>query len=271
MVPFGDEPPTDYQRPRGPSITTQSTRSQTAATSPGQQGLPTPNQSSYGLTKSPEQISADYPLTSQVGSSVQPARYAPTPIDDLPHFGNTPITQSSRFSPKLPDSRPTTPKARTFGVPLEEVISRENGTLPHIVMQCVIAIDQFGLTTEGIYRISGGAKTVAKLKHLFESEPDNVDFRTPAGYYDDIHAVAGILKQYLRELPDPLLTKAFYDNFINASGIYRVKVGLMTALEVDIQRRDAVHSFVNDLPDANYSCIRTLALHLHKYDVLWHC
>jgi hypothetical protein len=40
---------------------------------------------------------------------------------------------------------------------------------------------------------------------------------------------------------------------------------MMVAIEPDFHRRDAIHSLVNDLPDANYSCIRTLALHLHKY------
>jgi hypothetical protein len=36
-------------------------------------------------------------------------------------------------------------------------------------------------------------------------------------------------------------------------------------LEPDFHRRDAIHSLINDLPDANYSCVRMLALHLHKY------
>jgi len=40
---------------------------------------------------------------------------------------------------------------------------------------------------------------------------------------------------------------------------------LIVAIEPEIHRRDAVHSLVNDLPDANYSCLRTLALHLNKY------
>jgi hypothetical protein len=39
----------------------------------------------------------------------------------------------------------------------------------------------------------------------------------------------------------------------------------MVAIEPDFHRRDAIHSLVNDLPDANYSCLRTLALHLHRY------
>ena len=31
---------------------------------------------------------------------------------------------------------------------------------------------------------------------------------------DDIHAVAGLLKQYIRELPDPLFTHKYYETFI---------------------------------------------------------
>jgi Rho GTPase-activating protein RGD1 len=45
------------------------------------------------------------------------------------------------------------------------------------------------------------------------------------------------------------------------------KLQLTLAIEPDFHRRDAIHSLINDLPDANYSCIRTLALHLHKYDL----
>jgi hypothetical protein len=76
------------------------------------------------------------------------------------------------------------------------------------------------LTTEGIYRVSGSVSTLAKLKQMFDFEPDHIDFRTPAGFFGDIHAVAGILKQYLRELPDPLLTKAYYSDFIRVARIH---------------------------------------------------
>jgi len=89
--------------------------------------------------------------------------------------------------------------------------------LPLVVDQCVKAINQFGLKTEGIYRVSGSASTIAKLKQLFDFEPDQVDFRTPAGFFGDIHAVAGVLKLYLRELPEPLLTKAYYADFMRVA------------------------------------------------------
>ena len=37
----------------------------------------------------------------------------------------------------------------------------------------------------------------------------------------DIHAVAGLLKRYFRELPDPLFTDALYMNFVQALGEWR--------------------------------------------------
>lgn len=34
----------------------------------------------------------------------------------------------------------------------------------------------------------------------------------------DIHAVAGLLKMYLRDLPEPLLTDYLYPHFLEANG-----------------------------------------------------
>ena len=34
-------------------------------------------------------------------------------------------------------------------------------------------------------------------------------------YISDLHVVAGALKQYIRELPEPLLTFALFDEFLN--------------------------------------------------------
>jgi hypothetical protein len=70
---------------------------------------------------------------------------------------------------------PQAQKGHTFGVPIEEVLSRENATLPLIVAQCVIAVDQYGLQTEYIYRASGSVITLANLKHLFDFEPEHID------------------------------------------------------------------------------------------------
>jgi Rho GTPase-activating protein RGD1 len=94
-----------------------------------------------------------------------------TPQADLPS------TSGEQFHPPVPTPpkpvaeqslRPSIPKGHAFGVPIGELVAQENVTLPPIVAQCVVAVEQFGLRTEGIYRVSGSASTLAKLKHLFD-------------------------------------------------------------------------------------------------------
>lgn len=44
-----------------------------------------------------------------------------------------------------------------------------------------------------------------------------VDFTNPETFYHDVNSVAGLLKQFFRDLPDPLFTAALYSKFIDAA------------------------------------------------------
>ena len=44
-----------------------------------------------------------------------------------------------------------------------------------------------------------------------------VDFRNPEAFHHDVHVPASLLKSFLRELPDPLLTRQRYSDFIEAA------------------------------------------------------
>lgn len=48
------------------------------------------------------------------------------------------------------------------------------------------------------------------------TSPD-LDFRNPENFFHDVNSVAGLLKQFFRDLPDSLLTREYYDNFIEAA------------------------------------------------------
>ena len=77
---------------------------------------------------------------------------------------------------------------------------------------------------EGIYRKSGGAKQMRQIQQLFDQNqiPNLADDKQ----WNDISAVAGVLKQYFRDLPDPLFTFQFHNDFIKATGklsMYLVK------------------------------------------------
>jgi hypothetical protein len=69
------------------------------------------------------------------------------------------------------------------------------------------------LKTEGIFRLSGSANVINEYKRKFDAgEP--VDFMKES----DCHAVTGIIKLYLRELPEPLLTFDLHPYFMAMDG-----------------------------------------------------
>lgn len=106
-----------------------------------------------------------------------------------------------------------------------------------IVYQCIQAVELFGLTVEGIYRLSGNTLHIQRMKAMFDNgkfrkgplldklsylpyrweDSSQVDFTNPENFYHDVNSVAGLLKQFFRELPDPLFTNERYQDFINAA------------------------------------------------------
>jgi len=149
---------------------------------------------------------------------------------------------------KLPPLRPV------FGVSLDDLFNRDQSAVPMIVIQCILAVDTFGLDVEGIYRLSGTSSHVNMLRDQFNHNGGaSIDFRNPANFYHDVNSVATLLKQFFRDLPDPLFTHVGYSSFINAARI-----------DDENARRDALHQSINDLPDPNYATLRALVLHLHR-------
>ena len=137
--------------------------------------------------------------------------------------------------------------------------------MPMVVYQCLQAVDTFGLEVEGIYRLSGTASHVAKLRATFDSPSEPPDFRVPENFFHDIHSCTGLLKQFFKSLPDPLLTNENYQAFIEAARKYsrlaRLPLSLNTAdIDDDTTRRDSLHALVNSLPDPNYATLRALTL-----------
>ena len=174
----------------------------------------------------------------------------------VPGAGPGPVRQFSNQLPSGASMSPshTLPPLRpVFGISLEELFQRDQNAVPIVVMQCILAVDTFGLDVEGIYRLSGNAAHINTLKSQFDHNASQVDFRNPANFFHDVNSVATLMKQFFRDLPDPLFTQVGYEGFIEAARI-----------EDDNQRRDALHQNINDLPDPNYATLRALVLHLHR-------
>ncbi|KAK8122514.1 Rho GTPase activator (Rgd1) [Apiospora sp. TS-2023a] len=144
---------------------------------------------------------------------------------------------------------------QVFGVTLDRLYERDGLAVPMVVYQCIQAVDLYGLAVEGIYRLSGSATHIQKLKNGFDTDSDsrNLDFRNPENFFHDVNSVAGLLKQFCRDLPDPLFTAEHYSGFVEAA-----------KADDDIVRRDSLHAIINSLPDPNYATLRALTLHLHR-------
>ncbi|KAI4713325.1 hypothetical protein J4E89_002305 [Alternaria sp. Ai002NY15] len=223
------------------------------------------------------------PLSPQGPSSLEPsfggpAQLPPSSLQSQPQPSQAPQFSNSPYSPVGPTPYPQSDYPRgpvgqataqqtsgilynnaqppvnpVFGVTLEDLFHRDGSPVPMVVYQCIQAVDLYGLEVEGIYRIPGTSSHIQQMKALFDSDASQVDFRNPESFQHDVNSVAGLLKQFFRELPDPLLTREFYGKYIDAARI-----------DDETMRRDSMHALINALPDPNYATLRALVLHLHR-------
>uniref|UniRef100_A0A8C4MQH0 BCR activator of RhoGEF and GTPase n=1 Tax=Equus asinus asinus TaxID=83772 RepID=A0A8C4MQH0_EQUAS len=119
---------------------------------------------------------------------------------------------SREFSLKRMPSRKQT---GVFGVKIAVVTKRERSKVPYIVRQCVEEIERRGMEEVGIYRVSGVATDIQALKAAFDVNNKDVSVMMSEM---DVNAIAGTLKLYFRELPEPLFTDEFYPNFAEGIG-----------------------------------------------------
>uniref|UniRef100_A0A7M4G1Z5 Myosin IXB n=1 Tax=Crocodylus porosus TaxID=8502 RepID=A0A7M4G1Z5_CROPO len=138
-------------------------------------------------------------------------------------------------------------ESRHFGVCVSSLTSDKN-SVPVVLEKLLEYVEMHGLYTEGIYRKSGSANRIKELKQLLESDPNSVKLEN-----FPIHTITGILKQWLRELPDPLMTFAQYSDFLRA-----------VELPGKQEQLCAIYSVLDQLPQANHNTLERLVFHLVK-------
>jgi len=113
-------------------------------------------------------------------------------------------------------------ETRVFGEKIETVMSRPNEEhIPSVLRQMFASlVKSAAMETVGIFRVSAGVKDLQSLKNSFDAG-EKVTLKK-----HDPHLVAGLLKAYFIELPEPLFTFILYENFIAASDAPDVKAKL---------------------------------------------
>uniref|UniRef100_A0A8C7G509 Rac GTPase-activating protein 1 n=1 Tax=Oncorhynchus kisutch TaxID=8019 RepID=A0A8C7G509_ONCKI len=151
--------------------------------------------------------------------------------------------------PCNPVSTGSTPVRTREPSTLADYAPSSSPMIPALVVHCVKEIEHRGLNETGLYRVSGEGRTVKELKERF------LRGRTvPAlAKVDDIHCVTGLLKDFLRNLPEPLLT-------------FRLNRAFMVAAEIqDYDKSLAlIYQTISELPQPNRDTLAYLAIHLQR-------
>ncbi|KAM3508579.1 hypothetical protein MY10362_001095 [Beauveria mimosiformis] len=118
--------------------------------------------------------------------------------------------------------------------------------LPSVIYRCIQYLEAHNaLNEEGIFRLSGSNTVIKQIRERFNHESD-INLITDENYYD-IHAVASLLKLYLRELPSTILTRDLHLDFLNTTEI------------TDRDEKIAVMAnLVQRLPEANLTLLKYL-------------
>ncbi|XP_060088117.1 rho GTPase-activating protein SYDE2 [Heteronotia binoei] len=148
-----------------------------------------------------------------------------------------------------------------FGVDVRKVVEKENVGLmvPLLMKKCIMEIEKRGCQVVGLYRLCGSAAVKKELREAFEKDSKAVTLCETQ--YPDINVITGVLKDYLRELPSPLITKQLYEAVLDAMVKNPLK---MTANGCDNDPSDSEHtvSLLDCLPDIEKATLKMLLDHL---------
>jgi len=126
-------------------------------------------------------------------------------------------------------------KKGVFGIALEVLIER-NGSdsvmgsgpgslrIPAFIDDSISAMRQMDMSIEGVFRKNGNIRRLKELADAFDkqTQPPSLDDENPV-------QVAALLKKFLRELPDPLLTSKLQRLWVASQSLYLFPPSVLTS------------------------------------------
>ncbi|XP_041078721.1 rho GTPase-activating protein 10-like isoform X2 [Polyodon spathula] len=120
-----------------------------------------------------------------------------------------------------------------------------------LLKNCIGAVESRGITDQGLYRVVGVSSRVMKLVGLLMDEKTYREVDLSSSDEWDIKTVTSALKQYLRSLPEPLMTYKLFKAFI-----------VPAKCDSPESRVNAIHYLVYKLPEKNLEMLGMIIKHL---------
>lgn len=140
-------------------------------------------------------------------------------------------------------------ESKLFGCSLQDLCIADGGVkIPIHIEQLITKIEMHGLYSEGLYRKSGVNSKIKELKVKMAeiTQSSEVDYESY-----NVHVLTNVLKSFLREMPEPLLTFDRYDDFLRAADLSDTPDRVQTLL-----------SLIKKIPLAHHALLERLVFHL---------
>uniref|UniRef100_A0A7N6B644 Rho GTPase-activating protein 44 n=1 Tax=Anabas testudineus TaxID=64144 RepID=A0A7N6B644_ANATE len=193
-----------------------------------------------------DQLSAD--MYNFVAKEIDYANYFQTLIETQAEYHRKSLEILHSILPQIKAHQEAWVEKPSFGKSLEEHLNISGREIAFPIEACVTMLLECGMQEEGLFRVAPSASKLKKLKASLDCGVLDVQ-----EYSSDPHAIAGALKSYLRELPEPLMTTDLYDEWIQASNIQ----------DMD-KRLQALMAVCEKLPTDNLNNFRYLVKFLAK-------
>ncbi|KAK7153925.1 hypothetical protein R3I94_007323 [Phoxinus phoxinus] len=132
---------------------------------------------------------------------------------------------------------------------LESFAPSTRPRIPSLIVQCVHEIERRGLEERGIYRVPGGERLVKELREKYMCGKGLMMLHK----VEEVHAVCGLLKDFLRKLKEPLITFKLHKIFMEASEMDEEDKSVETLIKN-----------IKELPKPNKDTLAFLILHLQR-------
>ncbi|XP_077429526.1 rac GTPase-activating protein 1-like [Vanacampus margaritifer] len=138
---------------------------------------------------------------------------------------------------------------RTAESTLADFAPATSPKIPALVIYCIKEIERRGLHEVGLYRISGQERQVKALKEKLIRGKTLPQLNK----VEDINIITGVLKDFLRNLPEPILTFRLNKTFMEAAEI-----------QDDGNSLALLYQAISDLPQPNQDTLACIMIHLLK-------
>ncbi|XP_060108560.1 rho GTPase-activating protein 44 isoform X7 [Heteronotia binoei] len=193
-----------------------------------------------------DQLSAD--MYNFVAKEIDYANYFQTLIEVQAEYHRKSLALLQNVLPQIKAQQEAWIEKPSFGKLLEEHLTVSAREIAFPIEACVTMLLECGMQEEGLFRVAPSASKLKKLKAALDCCVVDVQ-----EYSADPHAIAGALKSYLRELPEPLMTFELYEEWIQASNI-----------QDQDKRMQALWNALEKLPKASFNNLRYLIKFLAK-------